>query len=81
MTSRPGSEAAATTVPLEVMLTSPTGEAFGVPAQLSVGSSAYSRAAAWVVGAAFAALVVLLIINAVRRIRGARVHSLSVSTR
>lgn len=63
-------------VPLEVMLTSPTGEEFGVPAQLSVGSSAYSRAAAWVVGAAFAALVVLLIINAVRRIRGARASAL-----
>ena len=65
-------------VPLEVRLTSPTGDPFGIPAQLSVGSSAYSRAAAWVVGAAFAALVVLLAINAVRRIRSSRANARQV---
>jgi len=65
-------------VPLEVRLTSPTGDPFGTPAQLSVGSSAYSRAAAWVVGAAFAALVVLLAINAVRRIRSSRANARQV---
>ena len=57
-------------VSLTVRLTAPDGAAFGAPAQMQVGSSAYSRAAAWVVGAAFAVLVVLLLINAGRRVRG-----------
>lgn len=57
-------------VSLTVRLTAPGGAAFGAPAQMQVGSSAYSRAAAWVVGAAFAVLVILLLINAGRRVRG-----------
>ena len=62
-------------VDLSVRLTSVDGSPFGETAELNVGSSAYSRAAAWVVGFAFAALVLLLLINSVRRVRQARAGS------
>ena len=59
-------------VSLTARLTSADGAPFGETAELTVGSSAYSRAAAWVVGIAFGILVVLLAINWVRRMRQSR---------
>jgi len=64
-------------VEVSVYLTSSSGVAFGEPSTLNVGSSAYSRAAAWVVGLAFAALVLMLLVNALRRLRAARARALS----
>jgi len=57
-------------VALVVRLTSPSGTLFGESAELQVGTSAYARAATWVVAAAFGILVFLLGVNFVRRVRG-----------
>lgn len=59
-------------LPIAIRLTTPDGTPFGEPASVQVGSSAYSRAAAWVVGVAFGLLVLMLIVNAVRRPRRTR---------
>ncbi len=55
-----------------LQLTTTAGAAYGAPVRLQVGSAAYARAAAWVVGAAFGVLVLLVLVNGVRRIRSAR---------
>jgi hypothetical protein len=55
-----------------LQLTTAAGAPYGEPQRLEVGSAAYARAAAWVVGAAFALLLVLVGVNAVRRVRVAR---------
>ena len=55
-----------------LQLTTPSGEDYGPPARIEVGSAAYARAAAWVVGAAFALLLALVAVNTVRRVRVAR---------
>ena len=56
-----------------LQLTTPSGQDYGEPARIEVGSAAYARAAAWVVGAAFALLLALVAVNTVRRVRVARV--------
>jgi len=59
-------------VNVSVRLASAQGNAFGVSARLQVGSSATSRAATWVVAAAFVVLIALLAVNAIRRFRQGR---------
>jgi len=61
-------------VPLTARLTSASGTPFGEPASLQVGTTAYSRAASWVVGVAFALLVLTIVLSAIRRFRGRRSH-------
>ena len=58
-----------------VQLLSPEGEDYGKPASITLTSTAYSRAAAWVVAAAFLAIVVFVIVGVFRRIRKARQES------
>lgn len=54
-------------VPVYVSLTTPSGEIYSAPVVITVATSAYSRAAAWIVGGAFVLLVILIIINFFRR--------------
>ncbi|NQW72694.1 MAG: hypothetical protein HQ453_08180, partial [Actinobacteria bacterium] len=56
-----------------VQLLTPAGARYGAPATISLVSTAYSRAAGWVVAVAFIALAAFVIIGITRRIR--RVHS------
>ena len=57
---------------VDVQLLSPDGEDYGSPARITVVSTAYARAASWVVAAAFLAIVVFVIVGVVRRINKAR---------
>ncbi|MFZ1362514.1 MAG: DUF6049 family protein [Candidatus Nanopelagicales bacterium] len=56
-------------LPVNIQLVAPDGSDWGSPEEISVRSSAYARAATWVVIAAFALLVILLAINSIRRRR------------
>ena len=56
-------------VPVDVALTTPAGEIYSAPVTITVATSAYSRAAAWIVGGAFLLLLALIAVNLVRRIR------------
>jgi hypothetical protein len=58
---------------VSVQLLTPAGARYGAPATISLVSTAYARAAGWVVAVAFIALAVFVIIGITRRIR--RVHS------
>lgn len=60
---------------VEVQLLGPDGEEYGSPAEITVTSTAYARAAAWVVAVAFLAIVVFVIVGIVRRIHKARLES------
>ncbi|MEY3277714.1 MAG: hypothetical protein RLZZ426_200, partial [Actinomycetota bacterium] len=60
---------------LVLRLTDVNGKQFGDFVSIELASSAYSTAAAWVVGIAFALLLVLVAINTVRRIRVRKVQS------
>lgn len=62
----------ADSVPVDVQLLTPEGTDYGTPARISVTSTAYARAASWVVIAAFVAIVVFVIVGIIRRIRAAR---------
>ena len=53
-------------------LLTPSGEEFGNPAVLEIGSTAYARAASWVVIGAFIALVIFVIVGVTRRIHRAQ---------
>jgi len=57
------------TLPVRVQLLTPDGSRFGSPARIDVASTAYARAAAWVVAVAFVAIVVFVIVGVIRRIR------------
>jgi hypothetical protein len=57
------------TLPVRVQLLTPDGTAFGEGARIDVASTAYARAAAWVVIVAFIAIVVFVVIGVARRIR------------
>lgn len=59
------------TVPVRVQLLTPDGSDFGSPARIEVASTAYARAAAWVVAIAFVAIVVFVVVGIARRIRNA----------
>lgn len=57
---------------VRVQLLTPEGESFGEPARITIASTAYARAAAWVVGIAFAAIVVFVVVGVTRRIHAAQ---------
>jgi hypothetical protein len=59
-----------------VQLLTPEGEDFGLPARIELVSTAYARAAAWVVGAAFIAIVLFVVVGITRR-----VHKAATGTR
>ena len=58
-------------LPVDVQLLSPEGEDYGEPARITVASTAYARAASWVVAAAFVAIAVFVVVGVTRRIRAA----------
>ncbi|MBK9739048.1 MAG: hypothetical protein IPO93_05980 [Actinobacteria bacterium] len=63
---------------VNVQLLTPEMTPYGKPARITVTSTAYARAASWVVAAAFVAIVVFVVVGVTRRIRKAqegRVHS------
>lgn len=57
---------------VRVQLLTPEGEAFGEPETITLGSTAYARAAAWVVGLAFVAIAVFVVVGITRRISKVR---------
>lgn len=63
-----------------VQLLTPEGQNFGRPARIELVSTAYARAAAWVIGAAFAAIILFVVVGITRRVHkaatGARANSL-----
>lgn len=59
------------TVRATAQLLTPSGEEFGNPAVLEIGSTAYARAASWVVIGAFIALVIFVVVGVTRRIHRA----------
>jgi hypothetical protein len=59
------------TLPVRLHLTTPTGRPYGQPARVEVRTTAYSRAAGYVVSGAFVILAFLLGMNFVRRRRAA----------
>lgn len=61
------------TVPVRVQLLTPDGSTFGTAARIDVASTAYARAAAWVVAIAFVAIVVFVVVGVARRIHAASV--------
>ena len=56
-------------VTVDIALLTPEGQVFGSPTRTEVRSTAYARAAQWVVGGLFGVLVLLLFVNFVRRRR------------
>jgi hypothetical protein len=54
-----------------VQLLTPDGQNFGRPARIELVSTAYARAAAWVIGAAFAAIVLFVVVGITRRVHKA----------
>jgi hypothetical protein len=56
-------------VPADIQLLTPEGQDYGQPARISVTSTAYARAASWVMIAAFVAILVFVVFGVVRRIR------------
>ncbi len=58
-----------------VQLLSPEGDDYGSPATITVASTAYARAASYVVAAAFVAIVIFVIVGVIRRIRKAHRES------
>ena len=58
-------------LPVRIQLLTPDGSTFGTPALIEVASTAYARAAAWVVAIAFVAIVVFVVVGITRRIRNA----------
>ncbi|MEZ5117442.1 MAG: DUF6049 family protein [Candidatus Nanopelagicales bacterium] len=59
------------TVDVAVQLTTPQGQPYGAPVAMELRSTAYARAAGWVIAAAGVALVVIVVVGTVRRIRAA----------
>lgn len=57
---------------VDVQLLGPDGQDYGAPATITVMSTAYARAASWVVAAAFIAIVVFVIVGVIRRIHKAQ---------
>jgi hypothetical protein len=54
---------------VDVQLLGPEGQSYGQSATITVESTAYARAAAWVVAASFVAILVFVVFGVVRRIR------------
>ena len=59
-------------LPTKVQLLTPKGQAYGSPANIVLGSTAYARAAGWVVVAAFGAIAIFVVVGITRRIVQAR---------
>ena len=59
------------TLNARVQLLTPDGQDFGEPAFIALESTAYARAAAWVIGAAFIAIVIFVVVGITRRIHKA----------
>ncbi len=57
---------------VDVQLLGPEAQSYGRSATITVASTAYARAAAWVVAAAFIAIVIFVIVGVIRRIRKAQ---------
>ena len=57
---------------VRVQLLTPDGDSFGEPARITIASTAYARAAAWVVAIAFLAIVIFVVVGVTRRIRAAQ---------
>lgn len=68
------------TVPVRVQLLTPGGTPVGTPARIELVSTAYARAAAWVVAIAFVAIVVFVVVGVARRIRTASRRPLSAES-
>ncbi len=64
-------------VTVDISLLTPDGHVFGTAARTEVRSTAYARAAQWVVGGLFGVLVLLLFVNFVRRRRPLRVGAIA----
>jgi hypothetical protein len=58
-----------------VQLLSPEGADYGTPATITLSSTAYARAASYVVVAAFVAILIFVVVGIVRRIRKAHRES------
>jgi hypothetical protein len=54
-----------------VQLLTPDGQDFGDPAQIQLESTAYAQAAAWVIAAAFIAIIIFVVVGIARRIHKA----------
>lgn len=59
-------------LPVNIQILTPEGEKYGIPSTITLASTAYSRAASWVVAAAFAAIIVFVVVGVTRRIWKAR---------
>jgi hypothetical protein len=59
-------------LPVQVQLLTPEGSDYGRAATITLASTAYARAASWVVIVAFIAIVVFVLVGVTRRIRSAR---------
>jgi hypothetical protein len=59
-------------VTVTVQLLTPDGQRFGTPGRIEVGSTAYARAASWVVIGAFIALAIFVVVGVTRRIHKAQ---------
>jgi hypothetical protein len=59
-------------LPTKVQVLTPKGQAYGTPATIVLGSTAYARAAGWVVAAAFGAIAIFVVVGITRRIVQAR---------
>ncbi|MSO27202.1 MAG: hypothetical protein EXQ60_03945 [Candidatus Nanopelagicales bacterium] len=55
-------------LPVNIEILTPEGEKYGVPSSITLTSTAYSRAAGWVVGAAFLAILIFVVFGVTRRI-------------
>lgn len=65
---------------VQVQLLTPDGAVFGEPARITIASTAYARAAAWVVAIAFVAIIVFVVVGVTRRIRMAQKRPTSPSS-
>lgn len=59
-------------LPVRVQLLTPDGAAYGQPATIELASTAYARAASWVVVIAFVAIAIFVVVGITRRIRKVR---------
>jgi hypothetical protein len=59
-------------LPVRVQLLTPDGQDYGQPATIELASTAYARAASWVVIVAFVAIAIFVVVGITRRIRRAR---------
>jgi hypothetical protein len=57
---------------VRVQLLTPDGQDYGQPATIELASTAYARAASWVVIVAFVAIAIFVVVGITRRIRRAR---------